>query len=337
MTSVHDALRRWLVREDLSRSETEALFGQLMDGELSEPMKAAMLVALAMKGEAPSEIAGAAAAMRRRVIAIPHQVDRVVDTCGTGGDGKGTFNISTAAALVAAAAGVPIAKHGNRSVSSRSGSADVLAELGVGIEGSPEGAGRALESIGIAFLFAPKLHPAMKEVMPVRKELGVRTLFNVLGPLTNPAKARRQVMGVYAEHLVEVIATVQVELGCDHAFVVHGADGLDEITTTTTTRIAEVRDGHVKVVDFDPEELGIPRARPEDLAGGSPQENAALFRGVLEGHEGPLADITAINAAAALYVGGLVDDLGSGLQRAREALASGAALRKLTQLIEHGR
>ncbi len=333
-TLVHDALRRWLAREDLSRPETEELFGQLMDGALSETMKAAMLVALAMKGEAPSEIAGAAAAMRRRVIAIPHGIDRVVDTCGTGGDGKGTFNISTAAALVAAA-GVPIAKHGNRSVSSRSGSADVLAALGVGIEGSPEDAGRILESIGIAFLFAPKLHPAMKEVMPVRKELGVRTLFNVLGPLTNPARARRQVMGVYGRHLVEVIAAVQVELGCEHALIVHGADGLDEITTTTTTRIAEVRDGNVELYDFDPRDLGLPRSRPEDLAGGSPAENAQLFRDMLEGRSGPLADITALNAAAALYVGGLVDDLGSGLERARESLASGAASRKLEQLIEH--
>ena len=332
MTRAHRALRRWLAREDLSRSETEALFGQLMDGELSEAMKAAMLVALAMKGEAPSEIAGAAQAMRRRVIAIPHQVERVVDTCGTGGDGKGTFNISTAAALVAAAAGVPIAKHGNRSVSSRSGSADVLAALGVAIEVTPEDAGRALESIGIAFLFAPKLHPAMKEVMPVRNELGIRTLFNVLGPLTNPAGARRQVMGVYSGHLVEPIARVQLELGCEHALVVHGSDGLDELTTTGPTRVAEVRDGRVETYDLEPRDLGVPRARPEDLLGGSPEENAELFRGVLEGRGGPLADITVLNAAAALYVGGVAGDLASGLAAARQAPESGAAARKLEEL-----
>lgn len=332
MSRAHDALRRWLAREDLSRAETEDLFGALMDGELSEAMKAAMLVALAMKGEAPPEIAGAAAAMRRRVIAIPHRVDRVVDTCGTGGDGKGTFNISTAAALVAAAAGVPIAKHGNRSVSSRSGSADVLAALGVGIEGTPEDAGRALESIGIAFLFAPKLHPAMKEVMPVRRELGVRTLFNVLGPLTNPAGARRQVIGVYSEHLVELIAEVLRELGCDHALVVHGADGLDEITTTAPTRVAEVRDGRIESYDLDARDLGIERARPEDLLGGSPQDNAELMQALLDGAGGPLADVSALNAAAALLVSGIAGDLEDGLSRAREALASGAAGAKLAAL-----
>ena len=332
MTLVHDALRTWLAREDLSRAETEELFGALMDGELSEATKAAMLVALAMKGEAPSEIAGAAAAMRRRVIPIPHQVERVVDTCGTGGDGRGTFNISTAAALVAAAAGVPVAKHGNRSVSSRSGSADVLAALGVAIDATPEQAGRALESIGIAFLFAPKLHPAMKEVMPVRRELGVRTLFNVLGPLTNPAGARRQVMGVYAEHLVGAIGQVLLELDCEHALVVHGSDGLDEITTTGPTRVAEVRAGRSQVYDLEPRDLGLERARPEDLLGGSPEDNAKLFAGVLGGAPGPLADVTALNAAAALYAGGVAADLPDGLARARQAIDSGAAARKLEEL-----
>ncbi len=334
--SPNEALRRWLAHEDLSHAETEELFGALMDGELSEAMKAAMLVALAMKGEAPSEIAGAAAAMRRRVISIPHRVERVVDTCGTGGDGKGTFNISTAAALVAAAAGVPVAKHGNRSVSSRSGSADVLAALGVAIDTTPEKAGRALESIGIAFLFAPKLHPAMKQVMPVRKELGVRTLFNVLGPLTNPAGAGRQVMGVYAEHLVEIIGQVLLELGCEHALVVHGSDGLDEITVTGTTRVAEVRAGRVDVYDLEPRDLGIGRARPEQLLGGSPEHNAKLFASVLAGEGepsgGPLADITALNAGAALYAGGVASDLADGLARAREAIHSGAAARKLEEL-----
>ncbi len=335
MSLANDALRRWLARDDLSRQETEELFGALMDGELSETMKAAMLVALVMKGEAPSEIAGAAAAMRERVIAIPHNVDRAVDTCGTGGDGKGTFNISTAAALVAAAAGVPVAKHGNRSVSSRSGSADVLDALGVSIDATPEQAGQALESIGIAFLFAPKLHPAMKEVMPVRQELGVRTIFNVLGPLTNPAGARRQVMGVYAEHLVEIIGRVQLELGCEHALVVHGSDGLDEITTTGSTRIAEVRDGEISVYDFEPSDLGIARARPEDLRGGSPEDNAELLSAVLAGEDGPLADITALNAGAALYAGGVASDLAGGLAHAREAIASGAAAHKLEELKNH--
>ena len=329
-----EALGRLLERQDLSRAETEELFGRLMDGELSEAMKAALLVALKMKGEAPSEIAGAAAAMRRRVTPIPHHSDGVVDTCGTGGDGKGTFNISTAAALVAAAAGAPIAKHGNRSVSSRSGSADVLAELGVKIDLEPEAAGRALETVGIAFLFAPRLHPAMKEVMPVRRELGVRTLFNVLGPLTNPAGARRQVIGVYDGELVPVIAEVLAELGADHALVVHGDDGLDELTTTAPSRVAEVRAGSVRSYELDPRDLGVPRARPADLAGGSPKRNAELLRRVLAGEPGPLADVTALNAAAALLVADRAPSLAAGLDAAREALSSGAAERKLAQLVE---
>jgi anthranilate phosphoribosyltransferase len=226
-----EALRRLLARQDLSREQTEALFGQLMDGAFDDAQKAALLVALAMKGESPEEIAGAAAAMRRRVVPIRHRQELAIDTCGTGGDGRGTFNISTAAALVAAAGGAVVAKHGNRSVSSRSGSADVLAALGVRLEIEPEAAGRALDEIGIAFLFAPRLHPAMREVMPVRRELGVRTVFNLLGPLTNPAGAQAQVLGVYARDRVEPVARVLLALGTRHALVVHGSDGLDEITT----------------------------------------------------------------------------------------------------------
>lgn len=332
MSTPHDALRRLMERRDLSREQTEELFGQLMDGELSEPMKAALLVALAMKGEASSEIAGAAAAMRRRVVPIPHEETRVVDTCGTGGDGKGTFNISTAAALVAAAAGARVAKHGNRSVSSRSGSADVLAALGVAIDLEPAVAGRALREVGLAFLFAPRLHPAMKEVMPVRKALGVRTLFNVLGPLTNPAGARRQVIGVYGLHLVEPVADVLRQLGSEHALVVHGSDGLDELTTTGSSHVAELRDGEIRTYELRPEELGLSLARPEDLTGGSPEENAAALEGVLQGERGPLGDITALNAAAALYVSGQSADLRSGLDRAFEALSSGAASGTLESL-----
>jgi len=327
-----EALRRTMARQDLSRTETEELFGGLMDGGWSEAEKAALLVSLAMKGEAASEIAGAALAMRRRVIRIPHGRADVVDTCGTGGDGKGTFNVSTAAALVAAAAGAAIAKHGNRSVSSRSGSADVLEALGVPISVSPEEAGRAVDEIGIAFLFAPGLHPAMKEVMPVRSGLGVRTIFNVLGPLTNPAGARRQVMGVYNRGLVEVIGQVQLELGAEHALVVHGSDGLDEITTTGPTAIAEARDGELRTWELDPRDFGVARAKPEDLAGGTPEENAAALRRVLLGEEGPLADITALNAGAALYVAGRAESIEAGYAVGREALRSGAALEKLEEL-----
>lgn len=331
-----EALRQIMARRDLSRVDTESLFGDLMDGGWNEVQKTALLVSLSMKGEAASEIAGAAAAMRRRVVRIPHRQDDVVDTCGTGGDGKGTFNISTAAALVASAAGVPIAKHGNRSVSSRSGSADVLEALGVSIDIDPETAGRAIDEVGIAFLFAPKLHPAMKEVMPVRKALGLRTIFNVLGPLTNPGGARRQVMGVYSRSLVEIIGQVQVELGSEHALVVHGSDGLDELTTTGPTAVAEARGGRLEIYDFDPRDLGIPRAAQGDLLGGSPEENAVSMQRVLQGQAGPLADITALNAGAALYVGGQANDLKSGYEAARTTLESGAAARKLEELSRYG-
>lgn len=334
-------LHRLLEGENLTRAETEALIGRLMDGEISDVLKSALLVALRMKGESPQEIAGAAAAMRRRAVAIPHRVERVVDTCGTGGDGAGTFNISTAAALVAAAAGIPVAKHGNRSVSSRSGSADVLMALGVSLETTPEQAGRALEDIGIAFLFAPALHPAMREVMPVRRELAVRTIFNVLGPLTNPAGARRQVIGVYAARLVPLLAQVLAELGAEHALVVHG-DGLDEITTTGATTVGEVHTGdgrqdNVAVYEVTPEALGVDRAQRSDLAGGTPEDNAAHMRRVLAGEPGPLADVTALNAGAAIYVGGGAADLAEGVRRARETLASGVAERKLEQLRRLGR
>jgi anthranilate phosphoribosyltransferase len=331
---VRAALVRLAGGDSLTREETEDLFGQLMDGQVSEPMKAALLIALRMKGEVVAEISGAAAAMRQRAIPIPHVRQGLVDTCGTGGDGRGTFNISTAAALVAAAAGVPVAKHGNRSVSSRSGSADVLAALGVKIEIDPETAGRTLDTVGIAFLFAPLLHPAMREVMPVRRELGMRTIFNVLGPLTNPAGARRQVMGVYTETLVEPIGHVLRDLGAEHAMVVHG-DGMDEITTTGRTHVAEVRDGEVHLYDLEPERFGLRRVAQEELAGGTPDENAAAVRRVFRGEggeTGALAEITALNAGAALYVGGLAATLEEGVRSALAALASGAAERKLEEL-----
>jgi len=327
-----EALARLLDRRDLARDEVEHVFGELMDGKVSDPLKAALLVALRMKGETAAEIAGAAAAMRARVAPMRHSRPEAVDTCGTGGDGRHTFNVSTAAALVAAAGGVPVAKHGNRSVSSRSGSADVLAALGVDVEMGPEGAGRALDELGVAFLFAPLFHPAMREVIGVRRELGVRTVFNVLGPLTNPAGARRQLVGVYAPGLVLLVARVLADLGSEHALVVHGSDGLDEITTTGPTTVAEARDGEVRAWEVTPEELGLPRAALDDLRGGSPEDNAAAMRRVLAGEPGPLADVTAANAGAALWVGGAAPDLRSGVDRARELLAEGAGARKLDEL-----
>lgn len=330
------ALERWMARQELTVHEVEELFGRLVDGEIDEPVKAALLVALTMKGESPAEIAGAARAMRARVRRVPHARERVVDTCGTGGDGAGTFNISTLAALVAAAAGAAVAKHGNRAVSSRSGSADLLMALGVEVEQPPERAGALLERVGLAFLFAPCFHPAMREVMPVRRALGVRTVFNLLGPLTNPAGATRQLLGVFARDRVELLARVLAELGTEHALVVHGADGLDEITTTGPTRVAEVRGDRVELWELVPEDLGLTRVRPEALAGGTPEENAAIARRILAGEPGPRAEIVALNAAAALHVAGRVPDLATGLALARETLGSGAAAAKLAELREGG-
>lgn len=330
---IRKALRKILRHEDLSRRETEDLFGRLMEGELEEVHKAALLVGLAMKGESAAEIAGAASAMRERVVPIPHSRERATDTCGTGGDKKGTFNISTAAALVAAAAGAPIAKHGNRSVSSRSGSADVLEALGVGLKATPEAAGRTLDELGLAFLFAPRLHPAMKQVMGVRRSLGIRTVFNLLGPLTNPAGARRQLLGVYARDRVEDLARVLLELGSEHALVVHGADGLDEITTTGPTHVAEVRDGAVRTFVMEPETYGVEPVPVEALEGGTPEENAETMERLLAGEgDRALEDIVSLNAAAALYVAGEAPGISRGLEMARDVLATGAGARKLDEL-----
>lgn len=325
-------LARLLAREDLAGEEVEELFGRIVDGRVTDTQIAALLAALATKGETPAEIAGAVRALRARVRPVPHHRERVVDTCGTGGDGHGTFNVSTAAAFVAAAAGAPVAKHGNRAVTSRSGSADVVAALGVALEVEPEVSARQLDTLGLAFLFAPLHHPAMKVVAPVRRALGVRTVFNLIGPLTNPAGARRQVVGVFAAGRVETVARVLAGLGCEHALVVHGRDGLDEITTTAPTLVAEVAGGEVRLGEIVPGDLGLGEARLEQLAGGTPQENAGRLEHLLAGGHGALADLVAANAGAALYVGGLAPDLKSGTRLALEVLASGAAQEKLEDL-----
>lgn len=330
--SESELLRRLIARQDLGHDEVAALVGRIMDGEVPEPVIGALLAALATKGETPEEIAGAAEAMRARARRVPHGRVEVLDTCGTGGDGRGSFNVSTAAAFVAAAAGAPVAKHGNRAISSRSGSADVLAALGVAIEVEPETAGRQLDALGIAFLFAPLHHPATRAVAPVRRALGVRTVFNLLGPLTNPAGARRQLVGVYAADRVEPVARVLARLGTTHALVVHGRDGLDEISTTAPTIAAEVRDGDVRSFEIRPEELGVAPATLEQIAGGSPEENARRLESVLAGEAGPLAEIVAANAGAALYVAGLAADLRTGVRLAREILATRVGREKLEQL-----
>jgi anthranilate phosphoribosyltransferase len=332
MLEPDEVLRRVVAGDELSAAQMEAFIGDLMDGRVSPAMQAGVLAALATRGESVDEIAGAAAAMRRRALTVSHHRVGVVDTCGTGGDGHGTFNVSTAAALVAAGAGVPVAKHGNRSVSSRSGSADVLAALGIDVNMGPERAGAALDDIGLAFLFAPRLHPAMKAVMAVRRSLGIRTLFTVLGPLTNPASARRQVIGVFSPELVEVIARVLAELGSEHVLVVHGADGMDEISTTGPTSVAELKDGEVHRFTLEPESVGVPRTRLEALRGGEPQHNAELMVRLLEGESGPLKDIVALNAGAAIYVGGRAATLGDGVEAARTALEDGSAAGKLSAL-----
>jgi anthranilate phosphoribosyltransferase len=339
------ALSRVIAKHDLPREVIEQLFGQLMDGELSDAQKSALLIALACKGESVDEIVGAASAMRARFVAIPHHLDDVIDTCGTGGDGTGSFNVSTAAALVAAGAGARVAKHGNRSISSRSGSADVLEQLGVALDLKPEDSGRCLSEVGLAFLFAPAHHPAMREVMPVRRDLGVRTLFNVLGPLTNPAGARRQLMGVYSRDLVVKVAEVLLELGSEHALVVHGG-GLDEIALSGKTLVGEVKDGRVDSYTVAPEDFGLTRRGVEAIAGGDPAHNAQLLGQLLAGERGPalegpgtegpdleaIRDITLLNAGAALYVAGRAESIAEGIETARSALDSGDALRALERL-----
>jgi len=257
----------------------------------------------------------------------------LVDTCGTGGDGAGTFNISTTAAFVVAGAGQAVAKHGNRSVSRGCGSADVLKALGVNIELSPEAVAACVDRVGFGFLYAPLLHPAMKHAIGPRREMGVRTVFNILGPLTNPAGAQAQLLGVYDPKLTEVMAQVLGSLGCRAAFVVHSEDGLDELTTTAPNRVSELKDGRVNTFTLDARELGLPRAARSDLQGGSAEENAAITRAILDGEKGPRRDVVLLNAAAALVVGGAASDLDEGLAMAAESIDSGAARAKLDALV----
>jgi anthranilate phosphoribosyltransferase len=330
---IGEAIKRLVDGQNLERDEMARVFGDLMDGKASDVQKSAFLIALRMKGETPDEITGAAIAMRERV--TPLQVDRdsLVDTCGTGGDGRGTFNISTVAAIVAAGAGANVAKHGNRAVSSSCGSADLLLALGVHIDLDAPRMSQVLQRVGISFLFAPKLHPAMGAVVGVRRELGVRTIFNVLGPLTNPAFAKRQVLGVYADHLVDVVARVLLALGAEHALVVHSRDGLDEISVSAPTRVCEVRDGAIHEYELTPADLGIDVHPIEALAGGDAAENARITRSILDGEEGARRDVVAANAGAALYVSGAATTLRDGVAMARAAIANGAARAKLEELI----
>ncbi len=320
-------------RRDLTEAEASGAMAEIMDGRAQSSQIAALLVALAMKGERPAEIVGFARVMRDRAVKIDVPSGTVVDTCGTGGDRANTFNVSTVAALVVAACGLRVAKHGNRSVSSRCGSADVFESLGVKIDAPPAVVERTLDRAGIAFLFAPAFHPSMKHAAPTRRELGIRTAFNLLGPLTNPAAASRQVVGVPRPELTELVARALALLGSERAWVVHGADGLDEISSTGYTKVSEARNGSVRTFYLHPADVGLPKSAPAALRGGDPARNAAIARDVLAGARGAARDIVLLNAAAALLVAGRAKDLREGVRLAAEALDSGGARAVLERLV----
>jgi anthranilate phosphoribosyltransferase len=332
--TVQDAIKSVVAGKNLSIDQAKEAFTQIMSGDATDSQIAALIVALRMKGETPEEITGAASVMREKATHIlPAASDHLIDTCGTGGDGSNSFNISTATAFVAAGAGATVAKHGNRSVSSKSGSADVLEALGVNIALPPEAVTSCLNSIGIAFLFAPGLHKAMKYAIGPRKEIGVRTIFNVLGPLTNPAQASRQLLGVFSESLTETLATVLKNMGTQMAFVVYGMEGLDEISISGPTHVAELRDNKVTSYTIEPSQFGINRAPQSAIAGGTPAENAGIIRDVLSGKKGPHRDVVVLNAGFAITAAGLCKDPPEGISLAVKAIDNGAALQKLENLI----
>jgi anthranilate phosphoribosyltransferase len=330
---IQQALVRLLDAGNLDRAEMTAVMGEIADGAATPAQVGAFLAALRVKGETVEEITGAAEVMRARSEKVHVAASVFVDTCGTGGDGRNTFNISTTAAFVVAGAGVVVAKHGNRAVSSRAGSADVLAALGVDVDAPTAMVERAIADVGIGFLFAQRLHPAFKAVAGIRRELGVRTVFNLLGPLANPAGARHQVLGVYEPRWVPIIGGVLAALGAVHAFVVHG-EGLDEIAVTGMTHLAEVKDGAVERYCVMPADLGLARHDERELAGGDAARNAAILRDVLGGQPGGPRDAVLANAAAALVCAGAATDLRSGVVTAARAIDSGAAAEKLRRLVE---
>lgn len=323
--------------ESLSFPEMQGAMGGILEGQWTQAQIAGFLVALRIKGETPAEIAAAVSVLREKATLVPTSAKPLVDTCGTGGDHSGSFNISTAAALVAAGGGAAVAKHGNRAVSSACGSANVLEELGVRLELTPEQVGTCIDECRIGFLFAPKLHGSFKHVAPVRAELGQRTLFNLLGPMLNPARAKRQVIGVYDMNLTRTLAEVLRELRSEHVLIVAGTDGLDEITLTAPTKVAELKGGEVSEYILNPEDLGFSPCSKADLMGGDAARNAGLIRGILEGKKGAPLDIVLLNAGAALYVAGLAPDLKGGVALARKSVETGAAKRVLEGWIARSR
>ncbi|HVC20848.1 MAG TPA: anthranilate phosphoribosyltransferase [Vicinamibacterales bacterium] len=320
-------------RKDLTEEEATAAMTEVMTGRATPSQIAGLLVGLAMKGERPAEIVGLARAMRAQAVTFARRHDDVFDTCGTGGDRSGTFNISSAAAIVVAACGVPVAKHGNRSVSSRSGSADLFEALGVRTDAPPAVVERCLDEAGIAFLFAPTFHPSMRHAAATRRELGIRTAFNLLGPLTNPAGARRQLVGVPRPELTELVARSLMQLGAERAWVVHGADGIDEISTSGYTKVSECRDGAVQTFYVHPADFGLPKSSRQALVGGEAARNAAIVRHVLTGSRGPARDVVLLNAGAALMVAGAVPSVREGIDWAARAIDEGDAAQTLEGLV----
>lgn len=334
---LQEAIKKIVTGENLAEYEAEAAMNEIMSGNSSPSLIGGFLIGLRMKGETAEEITGCARSMRSNAVPLKPDSDYVIDTCGTGGDGGKTFNISTVVAIIAASAGVKVAKHGNRAVSSRSGSADVLSELGFNIDISPNDAKMSIDEAGMGFLFAPKYHTTMKNVAPTRKELGTRTIFNILGPLTNPAFAKGQILGVYEKGLTHTMAEVLYKLGGERAMVVHGEDGLDELSTTGATFVSELKDGMVKDYVITPEELGIPKAELKDISGGDAVCNAQIILNVLKGEKGPKKDIVLLNSAAALYIGKIAKDMKEGIKLASVLIDSGAAFDKLEQLLLYNR
>ena len=343
---IKNAISKVVLQQDLLEAEMIEVMNQIMGGEATPAQVGAFITALRMKGETIEEITGAARVMRDHATPIrvgkAFDIDReeinldretILDTCGTGGSGTKSFNISTTVAFVVSACGVKVAKHGNRSISSACGSADVLEALGVNLNVTPEQVESCINEVGVGFLFAPALHGAMKHAIGPRREIGIRTIFNILGPLTNPAGADRQVLGVYDEKLVEVLAKVLVRLGCQRGFVVHGQDGMDEITLTGPTRVAEINEGKVTLSTIEPEDFGLRRCLLSDLQGGDAEENAAIVRDVLAGAEGPKRDVVLLNAAYALVAAGIVESVDAGLQKAGNMIDEGLAKAKLEGLV----
>ena len=331
---IREAIAKLVEKEDLNQEEAETVTEEIMRGEATPSQISAFITALRMKGETAEEIAGCARAMRAHAVKVTTSQPQVVDTCGTGGDGTNTFNISTAVAFVVAGAGLCVAKHGNRAVSSRCGSADLLEALGVRIELGPEEVARCIKEVGIGFLFAPRFHPAMKYAAIARREIGIRTIFNLLGPLSNPASASVQLLGVYNPTLTETLAEVLALLGTERALVVHGADGLDELSTTGVNKVTQLSSKEMKTYYLNPRQVGLPLADLQELKGGSPEDNVKIMKSLLQGERGAKRDVVLLNAAVTLMLAEKVPDFETGLALAAEAIDSGQALKKLDQLIQ---